>query len=147
MQLTHARRAAITIGLILSSCLRIAASPAFAEAPADLVRNYAAEASRQQAGFAASAERGKEFFLRRFTASHDFPACATCHTENPAAEGKHQITGKRITPMAPAANPERFSSASKVEKWFKRNCSEVIGRDCSPAEKSDFITYMTTVRP
>jgi hypothetical protein len=27
-----------------------------------------------------------------------------------------------------------------------RNCKEVIGRDCTPAEKADFVAYMNEVR-
>jgi len=125
----------------------LAPAAARADAPADIARTYAADAARQQPGFVPAAERGREFFTRHFTASKDFASCSTCHTDNPAVAGKHQITGKRIAPMAPAANAERFSSAAKVEKWFKRNCDEVIGRDCTAAEKADFIAYMTTVRP
>jgi hypothetical protein len=71
------------------------------------------------------------------------PSCAACHSEQPAAEGKHVVTGKRIAPLAPAANPERFSSSAKVEKWFRRNCQEVVGRECSPAEKADFIQFVS----
>jgi signal transduction histidine kinase len=42
--------------------------------------------------------------------------------------GRHAITGKAISPLSPVANPERFRDAAKVEKWFKRNCSDTLGR-------------------
>jgi hypothetical protein len=29
-----------------------------------------------------------------------------------------------------------------VEKWFKRNCNEVLGRDCSAQEKGDWLSFM-----
>jgi hypothetical protein len=48
--------------------------------------------------------------------------------------------------MAMTANAERFSDPAKVEKWFGRNCKEVIGRACTPAEKADFMTYLSEVR-
>ena len=70
------------------------------------------------------------------------PSCATCHGDQPTAEGKHIVTGKRIAPLAPAANPERFANSAKAEKWFRRNCQEVVGRECSAAEKADFIQFV-----
>jgi len=60
--------------------------------------------------------------------------------------GQHAITGKAIKPMAVAANPERFTDPAKVEKWFGRNCKEVIGRACTANEKADFIAYLTEGR-
>jgi hypothetical protein len=119
---------------------------AHAETPADFIKLYSSEAAKQTPGFTASAERGKAFFLHKNTASTDFPNCAACHTENPAAEGKHVITSKRIEAMAPAVNPERFTDKDKIEKWFKRNCNDVIGRLCTPGEKADFIAFMVGVK-
>jgi hypothetical protein len=46
----------------------------------------------------------------------------------PKAHGRHATTSKDILPMAPMANAERFTDAVKVEKWFKRNCSDVPKR-------------------
>jgi hypothetical protein len=48
--------------------------------------------------------------------------------------------------MAPSVNPKRFSDAANVEKWFKRNCNDVLKRACSTQEKGDFITYMLSVK-
>jgi cytochrome c553 len=62
-------------------------------------------------------------------------SCASCHGTNLKAEGKHVITDRKIAPLSPAANPERFADLKKVEKWFKRNCKEVAGRECTAAEK------------
>ena len=50
-----------------------------------------------------------------------------------------------IRPLAVAANGERFSDPAKVEKWFGRNCKEVVGRACTPGEKADFVAYMSEV--
>jgi hypothetical protein len=55
------------------------------------------------------------------------------------------LTHKTIQPLAPAANPERFTQAPKVEKWFKRNCRDVLKRDCTAREKGDVLTYLLTL--
>jgi hypothetical protein len=44
--------------------------------------------------------------------------------------------------MAASANPARYSDPAKVEKWFRRNCNEVLGRECSAQEKGDWLSYM-----
>ncbi|MCH2222803.1 MAG: DUF1924 domain-containing protein, partial [Dechloromonas sp.] len=56
------------------------------------------------------------------------------------------VTGKAIRPLAVSANGERLSDPAKVEKWFGRNCKEVLGRACSAAEKADFVAYMSEAR-
>jgi hypothetical protein len=48
--------------------------------------------------------------------------------------------------MAPSANPQRFTDAAKVEKWFKRNCNDVLRRSCTAEEKGDFIAYMLSIK-
>lgn len=100
----------------------------------------------RQAGFMPSAKRGDAFFRQRFANNDKMPACTSCHTDSPLNAGQHVVTGKAIRPLAVAANGQRFSDPTKVEKWFGRNCREVIGRDCTPAEKADFVTYMSEVR-
>ena len=60
--------------------------------------------------------------------------------------GKHAKTGKSIEPLAPAVNPQRFSNPAKVEKWFRRNCNDVLGRACTAQEKGDVLTWLTTIR-
>jgi hypothetical protein len=74
------------------------------------------------------------------------PACSTCHTTDPAQTGQHAITGKPIKPLTPAANPDRLSDPAKVEKWFTRNCKEVVGRECTAGEKADFIAFLMEAR-
>lgn len=128
---------------ILTFAMLALALPAAAETPQQLIAGYSAEAARTQPGFSPSAERGRDFYQRRFAVAEKMPNCAACHTDQPAAAGTHAITGKAIKPLAPAANPERFSTLSKVEKWFKRNCSEVVGRECTAAEKADFIQFLS----
>lgn len=113
---------------------------------------HALTAAEYQAGLAAanpgltpfSASRGGAFY--RSAHGGDW-SCATCHTDNPAASGNHAVTRKVVQPLAPAANPERFTSADKIEKWFKRNCNDVLKRACTPQEKGDLVAWLLTVKP
>lgn len=128
---------------ILSVTLSLAALAAVAATPAQLLEEYTAQAARQSPGFQPSARRGAEFYVRRFAVSEKMPACAACHTERPDQAGRHVVTGKAIRPLAPRAEGARFTDAAKTEKWFRRNCTEVLGRECSAAEKADFIRFVT----
>lgn len=128
--------------LITALCL----STAHAATPAEILSTYQAEAARQATGFQPSARRGAEFYQRQFNVSAKMPACTSCHTDSPARTGHHAVTDKAIKPLAPSANAERFSDAAKVEKWFGRNCKEVVGRACTAAEKADFIAYLQEAR-
>jgi cytochrome c553 len=98
-----------------------------------------------------SAEEGKTFFNReviQFKGDTKNPgkaiACASCHTANPADTGKHIVTGKSIKPLSPAVNAKRFSSVKNVEKKFTEHCNEVVGSDCTPQEKGNYIAYLLT---
>lgn len=130
-----------SIGLALAVAA-LSAGPVQANSAAAMVAGYAQEASRTQPGFTASAERGRAFFTQKWNVSARLPNCAACHTEQPTAAGTHAITAKPIRPLAPAANAERFSDGAKTEKWFRRNCSEVVGRECSAAEKADLVQFL-----
>lgn len=134
----------MTVNKIAVAMLFIAgAGIAHAETPPSLSAGYTSEAARAMPGFTPSAERGQGFFMRKWGVSQTMPSCATCHTEQPMAEGKHVVTSKRIAPLSPVANPERFANWAKVEKWFRRNCQEVVGRECSAGEKADFIQFVS----
>ena len=122
------------------------AASAQAGTPAELLAGYRAEAARERPGFAPSAQRGAEFYARRFDVSAKMVACTSCHTDQPTQAGRHVVTDKAIKPLAPAANAERFTDLAKAEKWFGRNCKEVVGRACSAAEKADFVTFMMEAR-
>lgn len=125
------------------AALAFAATAARAEGPADFAAAFAAEARRTNPSFAGlSAERGESFF--RDVHGGDW-SCATCHGAAPNVPGEHAVTGKRIAPLAPAANPERFTSAARVEKWFKRNCNDVLKRPCSAQEKGDVLTWLMSL--
>ena len=84
-----------------------------------------------------------------FTAKNpggSFESCVSCHSDNLKGNGKHVKTGREIKPLAPIANPERFTDLAKVEKWFKRNCNDVLTRECSAKEKADVIAYLRSVK-
>lgn len=114
--------------------------------PAEMLAGYRAEAAQAQAGFQPSAQRGRELYAKRFAVSDKLASCVACHTDNPARAGRHAVTDKPIDPLAPAANAERFTDKGRTEKWFRRNCKEVVGRECSAAEKADFIAFLTEGR-
>ncbi len=130
----------------VAACLLLASLSALAETPQQMIQRYVAEAGATQSGFNASAERGKALFHQRFATNDKMPGCTSCHTDTPTNQGQHAITGKKIRPLAVSANAERFTDPAKVEKWFGRNCKEVVGRACTPAEKADFVAYMSEVR-
>lgn len=73
-------------------------------------------------------------------------SCASCHTSSPTGTGKHAKTNKVILPLSPSANPKRFTEAATVEKWFKRNCNDVLSRACTAQEKGDFIAYVLSAK-
>ena len=128
--------------VMLSIFAIVCASAVHAATPAEILAGYQSEATRQAAGFQSSAARGAEFYARRFNVSAKMSACTSCHTDSPAQPGRHAVTDKAIKPLAPNANAERFSDPAKVEKWFRRNCTEVVGRECSTAEKADFLAFL-----
>ena len=128
--------------LIASLALCVAAAVQ-AATPAELLAGYRSEAAQQSAGFQPSAQRGRELYVKRFGVSEKLASCASCHTDNPAQAGKHVVTDKPIDALAPAANPERLTDKAKAEKWFRRNCKEVVGRECTSAEKADFVAFLS----
>ena len=117
---------------------------AYAGTPSDISSVYEAAALETSPGFAGfSAARGKIFFQ----ATHGGEwSCASCHTGDPLDRGRHAKTGKTIAPLAPASNTERFTSLGQIEKWFKRNCNDVLGRACTAQEKGDVLAYLTALR-
>lgn len=97
----------------------------------------------KEAGKPGDAERGKAFF----NAKHGKDlSCASCHNSNPVTQGKHSSTGKVIEPLAPSANPKAFTDTAKINKWFRRNCNDVVGRECSAQEKADFLAYLISLK-
>lgn len=115
-----------------------------AETPATLMARYAQAAGVPVA--ALSAERGGTFFRSEHSGRDGKPvSCASCHTSDPKQAGRSRV-GKRIEPLAPAANAQRFTDFAKVEKWFGRNCRDVLQRECTAQEKGDFVAWIKQVK-
>ena len=129
------------ISIVVLACAFVPATAA--ESPKSLLDFYASEAKASDPGFSGfSAERGEHLFRSKFsTGKPDTPSCTTCHTTDARKTGQTRA-GKDIQPMAASANPKRYSDQAKTEKWFGRNCNNVLGRDCTATEKGDFITFM-----
>jgi hypothetical protein len=70
-------------------------------------------------------------------------SCSTCHGTDFSKPGKHRKTHKVIDPMSPRVNADRFTDEKKIEKWFKRNCNDTWGRECTSQEKADFLSFLT----
>lgn len=115
---------------------------AAAETPAAMAERYAQRAAQERPGFTPDPARGEAFYRQNHGVSADMPGCYACHGPDPRQSGKHVITSKKIAPMAVSANPERFTDEAKIEKWFRRNCKEVVGRECTAAEKADFLAWL-----
>jgi cytochrome c553 len=125
--------------LLAAGLLACAATAAQAATPIELQRVYAA-----QAGSPTDASRGQAFFTQ--THGQEW-SCASCHGKSPTQDGRHASTGKTIAPLAPAFNADRFTDAAKTEKWFRRNCKDVAGRECTAAEKADVLAWLVTLKP
>lgn len=121
----------------------IAAVAAMSPAQKSVLDQHLATAKAANPSFAGfSAERGRAFFQgNHIGGKPDSPSCTSCHTANPAKVGKTRA-GKTIEPMAASVNPNRFTNPADVEKWFKRNCGDVLGRQCSINEKGDVLAYL-----
>lgn len=132
--------------ILIALALMAGTAAAQAETPRQILDGYVAQATAQQANFTPSISRGYAFYRQRFGHNETLPSCQACHTDNPAQPGRHAVTGKGIRPLAPVANGERLSDPARVEKWFGRNCREVVGRACTPAEKADFVQFLMEVR-
>ncbi|TCV90311.1 DUF1924 domain-containing protein [Sulfurirhabdus autotrophica] len=120
---------------------------AHAASPAETLQNYTAQAKQENPTFGtSSSSKGDVFFhATRQHSNGDKVSCATCHTDNPKQNGKTRAN-KEILPMATSANAQRFTDLAKTEKWFRRNCQDVLERTCTAQEKSDFIAYLLSIK-
>lgn len=120
---------------------------AFAATPQELLKQYEVQAKQENAAFSGfSADAGATFFrTERVHSNGQKVSCATCHTSDPRSQGKTRAN-KVIEPMAPIVNAQRFTDPVKVEKWFGRNCKDVLERACTAKEKGDYIQFMLSVR-
>lgn len=95
------------------------------------------------AGAPGNAEHGRVLFTTRQGGEW---SCSSCHGNPPTRTGQHASTGKDIAPLAPAFNTGAFTDSARVDKWFRRNCKDVLARECSPAEKADVLAYLIGLR-
>ena len=110
-----------------------------ADAVADLQSGYLKQGAGQF-----SAANGESLWAKEFAdaITGQQRSCALCHTQELTKTGKHAKTGKAIEPMAPSVNPQRLTDKAKIEKWFKRNCKWTLGRECTPQEKGDLLSFI-----
>lgn len=81
---------------------------------------------------------------RLWSSSFGDRSCGSCHGDDLSRPGRHQKTGKPIDAMAPSVNPERLQDPKKIAKWLYRNCKWTLGRECTPQEKGDLLTWLRT---
>lgn len=132
--------------LLIAAAFILSASASFAGPEQDaVIAHFAALAKAADPAFAGfSAAKGAEFYAANHTGGGvDTPSCTTCHTADPKKAGQTRV-GKPIDPMAASANAARFTDLAKVEKWILRNCNSVLGRECTPQETGDVISWLMT---
>lgn len=90
------------------------------------------------------ADRGAAMWVAEHPAPDGGPArsCTTCHPTDATQAGRHNRTGEDIAPLSPRVNPERQSDPAEIEKWLGRNCKWTLGRECTPQEKGDLLTFL-----
>lgn len=110
---------------------------AHAATPNELLKKY------EGLSAAASPTRGESFFITKHGKEW---SCSSCHDKAPNHDTHHIVTNKLIKPLSPNANSDRFTNEVKVEKWFRRNCNDVVGRECTSQEKADVLSWLLTVR-
>jgi len=139
--------ATVALGLAALSACGLAGRLAVKEAKASneearaLLAAYAAEAKSAAQDFTPDAARGRAVYAAEHARDGKTRSCATCHTADPMARGRSPA-GKVITPLSPLADPQRFTSRRHSDKWFDRNCEEVLGRTCTPAERADLLAFL-----
>jgi hypothetical protein len=159
------RQLALLAVVVLGAC----ATPTRAAPIDEILAAYAQQARSADARFAGfSAERGCEVYFREHELeTGEVLSCAACHHEDPrteryahqdpipcvachrfqalSSEGMLRIR-RQFLPLAPSANPDRFTDPAFVEKWFRINCRMLMQRECTPLEKGDVITWLLTFR-
>jgi cytochrome b len=116
-----------------------------AEAGSPLLSRYEAGARAEDPAFTGfSAARGRTLYFEEHEGRSGKTSCATCHTTDPTTKGRSPA-GKLIDPLAPSANPSRFTDAATADKWFDRNCKQVMQRPCTMRERGDLLTWLLTL--
>ena len=140
--MTPLKRGLILAGL--ATFVGVAAYAAAGPAQKTLIERYAALAKTKDPAFAGfSGDAGRAFFFAEQTGgSGEANSCTVCHSPDPRKVGQTRA-GQAIDPIAVSANPKRLTDYATVEKWFRRNCDTVLGRECTVIEKGNFLTFMS----
>ncbi len=153
----------------IALCLFLVSLAAAAMTPEQLLEVYRAAAATAPNFKGFSAERGRAFYEKKVIGPNGEHSCAACHGPDPRSTidghsgtiraecrachltdsrnpGDRAKIRRHIKPLAPSANPDRFSDPDKVELWFDVNCFYILGRPCTAQEKGDLLTYLLSVR-
>jgi hypothetical protein len=133
---TGSRAAPALLALLL---LQGTAGLALADTPASILAKY-----EKLAGAPGSPERGKLLFTTDFKQVMGW-TCSSCHTGSPRLRGEDLLKEKPLAPLAPSANPKRLTDPIKVENALNLNCTDVVGRKCTPQEKADVLAWLISV--
>ena len=106
--------------------------------PSAQMERFSAEAGRPGV-----VELGRQFFVKKHGGEW---SCASCHGESPTRSGRHASTGKVMEPLAPAFNPKSLTDTARVDKWFRRNCKDVLSRECTAGEKADVLAWLNSLK-
>ena len=106
--------------------------------PSSQMERFSAEAGRPGV-----VELGRQFFVKKHGGEW---SCASCHGEAPTRSGRHASTGKVLEPLAPAFNPKSLTDTARVDKWFRRNCKDVLSRECTAGEKADVLAWLNSLK-
>lgn len=143
MRATASIRRTVTFAGLAIAAMSAASLAAMSPAQQSVYDTYAASAKKADPAFNGfSPDKGRAFFHAKHAGGKaDSPSCTSCHTKNIKGLGKSRA-GKDIQPMAASVNPKRFTNLADVEKWFSRNCSDVLGRECTTTEKGNVLAYL-----
>ena len=134
------RTKAVSCAWVAALCLVFSSAAVAADTSAsEQLQRWTAEAKAP-----GNADKGKAFFSAKHGGEW---SCTSCHNAPPTTDGKHATTGKPIAPLAPGFNPKAFTDTAKVDKWFRRNCKDVLSRECTATEKADVMAYLLSLKP
>ncbi|MDR2013220.1 MAG: DUF1924 domain-containing protein [Rhodanobacter sp.] len=69
-----------------------------------------------------------------------------CRSES-SAPAIHAHSHRIGYPARTGPQPGAFHECRQGRKWFRRKCNDVVGRQCTPAEKADVISCLLGTCP
>ena len=130
----------VRAGWLVQAAAVLPVPVALAASPAELLASYSA-----QVRVPASPERGEKLCNTNFGRPLGL-SCASCHGDVPTKYGRDDVIGKATNALAPAFNPARFTDKSKVDCAFQMNCRDVVGRECTAAEKAGVLSWLMSLK-